>query len=57
MDLEELHELDAAELPEELQAPFLNRLAKAESFHAAAHAFEKLGVPERLHSPPQLRSR
>ena len=50
MPLEELHELDAAKLPEELQAPFFYRLLTAESFHAAAHAFETFGVPERLHS-------
>jgi hypothetical protein len=50
MGLEELNELEAAELPEELQEEFIRRLAKRESFHAAAHAFEQLGVPERLHA-------
>ena len=46
MELEELHELNAAEVPEELRVAFLDRLLKAESFYAAAHAFGEYGVTE-----------
>lgn len=49
MDLTELHELKAEELPEALQEEFIRQLVKYESFHAAAHAFQQFGVTERLH--------